>query len=564
MAPAPNGDVLVSYVEPRQHLGLTLGILCGVFGGHRSVYVSSTLLDTAGAYIHLLTRYNATIAIGDYSGLQSVLSTATDEPSQILNYNKKVAPNLSTLRAIVIDTLYIDNEFHRMFNNAVLHSYGCPYQQIQEREHHPVMMPTCTLAEHGSILLSVNDTLSKCPPANICDDSSAGSPKEEHDGLPKGTSIASRYANALDLDDPTHDGAIPAGNDTWEYVLDREALKDNRIMTLPDEKGEDGLDKPGTVRYPVFGYPALQSTIAVVDPETRELCPPNSVGELWIDSPCLGSGFWGLPKLTNSIFSARFFYHMADTEAEAATPQITYNGHESKYIEDVTTPPYKLVQSEQVFLRTGLMGALVRGKVMVFGFYEDRIRSLTLEPPYTNARGGEDGDELLPPWQIEPRLSYHYAGDVTNTIKHSRPQVTECTAFEIFVNETHLPVIVAEVRSNVGAYAALSDEIYNDVKSRHGLFPLCIALCHSNTLPRAFQYGKRTVNAQLCRYQFETGQVHCLYVKLCTENLFLNLPPPASELNVDDFNEPEDPSIMLYGHWLQQTSLEESFPSIDE
>ncbi|KAJ1912663.1 hypothetical protein H4219_005520, partial [Mycoemilia scoparia] len=561
-AHTPSHDVLVSYVEPRQHLGLTLGILVGAFGGHQSIYVSSTLLEMPGAFIHLLTKYNATIVVSDYSGLQSVLSTATDEPDQILNYNKKVLPNLSMLRSILIDTLYIDHEFHRMFNNAVLHPFGCPYQQIREREHHPVIMPVCTLAEHGSILLSMNDTLSRHPPPNISimkeNSSSEGDADADVDDIDGPSAYKSLVRGILHNEGNDKENG---SNEIWEYVLDREALKDNRIVTLPDEKGEDGLDKPGTVRYPVFGYPALQSTVAVVDPETRELCPSNSVGELWIDTPCLGSGFWGLPKLTNSIFSARFYHHVPDPDQTSGL-QIGYDEDGNEIVED-TGMRYKLVQSEQVFLRTGLMGALVGGKVMVFGFYEDRIRSLTLEMP--PGMPAEEVEQLqLQPWSIEPRLSFHYAGDITNTIKHLRPQVSECTAFEMFVNETHLPVIVAEVRPNVGAYAALADEIYNDVKNRHGLYPSCIALCNMNTLPRAFQYGKRTVNAQICRHHFETGQVRCIYTKLCTENLFLNLPPPASEFNVDDFVEPEDPSILLYGQWLQQTSLEESFPSVDE
>ncbi|KAJ1934955.1 hypothetical protein EC988_008640, partial [Linderina pennispora] len=64
-------EVVVSYIEPRQHFGLVYGILAGCFGGHQSVYTSSALCDLPGAYIGLLTRYRATVAVGDYTGLQS-------------------------------------------------------------------------------------------------------------------------------------------------------------------------------------------------------------------------------------------------------------------------------------------------------------------------------------------------------------------------------------------------------------------------------------------------------------------------------------------------------------
>ncbi|KAJ2880770.1 hypothetical protein IWW38_005895, partial [Coemansia aciculifera] len=195
--------------------------------------------------------------------------------------------------------------------------------------------------------------------------------------------------------------------------------------------------------------------------------------------------------------------------------------------------------SPDAYLRTGLMGAVVQGRVLVFGFYEDRIRTLTVEG--------------LPSPAASPSLSFHYAGDINSSIRRYLPQVSECTAFEMFANDTHFSVIAAEVRHNSGAYATIAEEIYAVLRSRHGLFAYAVALCPPNSLPRAFQYGKRTVNAQLCRHQFESGRVNCLYVRLSTDQLFVNLPPPAG---ASEDILPLDPSVARYGHWLQQTSLE--------
>ncbi|KAJ1942467.1 hypothetical protein FBU59_003190, partial [Linderina macrospora] len=295
-------EVVVSYIEPRQHFGLVFGILAGCYGGHQSVYTSSALCDIPGAYINLLTRYRATVAVGDYTGLQSVLSAATDEPAQIVDYNKKIPPNLATLRLILLDALFIDPVFHATFNRNVLHPYGCPYQSIADAEGHPVITPVCTLAEHGSVLMAMRDCLSNYPPPGV------GKPAAQADG--------------------------------YEFVLDREAFKENRVVVLPDQRNESEVDRIGTVRFYSFGYPAFGSTIAVVDPETRELCAPDAIGELWIDSPALGTGFWGLPKLTSSIFAARYTYSLE--------------------------PGVELV-SAGAYLRTGLMGALVHGQVLVFG-----------------------------------------------------------------------------------------------------------------------------------------------------------------------------------------------------
>ncbi|KAJ2415080.1 hypothetical protein GGI10_001937 [Coemansia sp. RSA 2530] len=463
-------DVVLYYIEPRQHFGLVYGIFGGCYGGHQAVYASSAVCEIPGAYINLLTRYRVTVAVGDYAGLQAVLSTATDEPGQIVEFSKKVAPNLACLRLCLVDTLFIDPVFHATFDKNVLHRFGCPYQSIADTEGHPVVTAVCTLAEHGSMLMAMRDGL-----------------------------------------------AAGAGAQ-YEFVLDRAAFRENRVAVLPDERTEAEVDRVGTVRYQSFGSPALSATIAVVDPETRELCAADAIGELWISSASLASGFWGLPKLSASIFAARF----------------AYGGGE--------------LASSSAYLRTGLMGAVVQGRVLVFGFYEDRIRTLT---------AGADADAA------GPALGFHYAGDINSTIRRYLPQVSECTAFEMFANDTHFPVIAAEVRHNSGAYATVAEEIYGVLRSRHGLHAYAVALCPPGSLPRAFQYGKRTVNAQLCRHRFESGRVNCLYVKLATDRLFVNLPPPAHALPPDD-DFALDPSVALYGRWLQQTSLEPPAPSVDE
>ncbi|KAJ2512810.1 hypothetical protein H4217_006680 [Coemansia sp. RSA 1939] len=484
-------DVVVFHIEPRQHFGLVYGVFGGCYGGHQSVYVSSALCDMAGAYINLLTRYRATVAISDYTGLHSVLSVATDDPREIIDYSKKTPPNLARLRLCLIDTLYIDPVFHETFNKNVLHPFGCPYQGIADTEGHPVVTAVCTLAEHGSALMAMRDCLSGHPPVNV--------------GV---------------------DGAV-----RYEFVLDREAFRQNRIALLPDKRNEAEIDEIGTVRYQSFGFPALNSTVAVVDPETRELCAADAIGELWMDSQSLGNGFWGLPKLSNSIFSARFTYKV-DATVEAV--------------------------SSSTYLRTGLMGAVVHGQILVFGFYEDRIRTLTVDPTLDASMG-------TPAWYLEPSLGFHYAGDINSTIRRYLPQISECTAFEMFANDTHFPVIAAEVRHNSGMYATIAEEVYGVLRNRNGLHAYAVALCPPDTLPRAYQYGKRTVNAQLCRHQFESGMVNCLYVKLSTDHLFMNLPPPASTLPEDSVGGGiEDPSVALYGRWIQQTSLEEGMPSIDE
>ena len=44
--------------------------------------------------------------------------------------------------------------------------------------------------------------------------------------------------------------------------------------------------------------------IAIVDPETITLCPPNRVGEIWVSGPSVGRGYWNLPEDTEKTFQA--------------------------------------------------------------------------------------------------------------------------------------------------------------------------------------------------------------------------------------------------------------------
>src|SRR5205814_7443247 len=99
--------------------------------------------------------------------------------------------------------------------------------------------------------------------------------------------------------------------------------------------------EPGTVRIGAFGYPIPDATLAVVDPETALLCTPGVVGEIWVDSPSLSGGFWTMPKHTETIFHAR------------------------PYRFEPGNPTPMLVEPE--FLRTGLLGTIIEGKIFVLG-----------------------------------------------------------------------------------------------------------------------------------------------------------------------------------------------------
>lgn len=126
--------------------------------------------------------------------------------------------------------------------------------------------------------------------------------------------------------------------------------------------------------------------VAIVDPETCILCPPDAIGEIWLDAPSISGGFWALPKHTEAIFHARPIV----IPTETLRPEI-YN---------------------QEFLRTGLVGTLIGGRLVIFGSYEDRIRQQRLGESF----GIEEvhfADHLLATIQKHARIEQWYVNMFT-------------------------------------------------------------------------------------------------------------------------------------------------------
>lgn len=47
-----------------------------------------------------------------------------------------------------------------------------------------------------------------------------------------------------------------------------------------------------------------QQKVLIVDPETHQECPPDSVGEIWVAGPSVAQGYWQRPQETTEVFHA--------------------------------------------------------------------------------------------------------------------------------------------------------------------------------------------------------------------------------------------------------------------
>ncbi|KAG0371320.1 hypothetical protein BGZ54_006609 [Gamsiella multidivaricata] len=437
-------DVVMSWLEPRQQVGLVLGGLLGVYSGSHTVFVRSGITETLGLWETCAHRYQVTMAVGDYEGVREMMHGCKAQD---------VRPcQLSSLETFLIDTIMVQPLVNRQFTKNFLKPLGVPSPET-------AVVPIASLPEHGGMILSMRDSLMFPQGVDQIDFGfQYGVPLHMEPG--KGGSEPQPRACSTDADAICY------------YLLDREALKCNIIKVVDTgEEAIKGATKRGVVLVGAFGYTIPRATLAIVDPDTTALCQPSRVGEIWIDSPSIAFGFWNLPQHSQQLFHALPLIIPVDT----MTPEI-----------------YDPVPAG--FLRTGLLGGLIEGRVVVFGLYEDRIQQEVLQGP-------ESAEERKVVY-----YKYHYTTDLANTVMERIIGFTACVTFETYINDERLPVICAETpRLQRDDLAKLADFVKQAMKGYHGLRPYCIAIAPPGALPRAYKNGRRVIHPVLCQKMLESG-----------------------------------------------------------
>jgi acyl-CoA synthetase (AMP-forming)/AMP-acid ligase II len=492
MAGSGAGEILLSYLDPRQSIGLILGLLLTVYGGHTTVWMEHRAVETPGLYAHLITKYKTTLMAADYPGLKRAAYNYQSDPMTTRNFKKGMEPNFSTVKLCLIDTLTVDSEFHEILADRWLR----PLRNPRARE---LVAPMLCLPEHGGMVISMRDWLGGedrmgCPlKLDTSDNESQEEKKDEKPVIPQiaygsliggGTSTPSDQSGRTELS---------------EVLLDKESLKTNEVVVLAmgDEAKKRG-NEPGTVRVGAFGYPIPDATLAVVDPETSLLCSPYVIGEIWVDSPSLSGGFWALPKHTETIFHARPY----------------------KFEEGNPTP----MAIEPEFLRTGLLGCVIEGKIYILGLYEDRLRQ--------KVEWVEDGMEVA-------EYRYFFVQHLIISIMKNVPKIYDCSAFDVFVNDEHLPIVLLESiaastapttsggpprQLDTALLDSLSERCMEVLYQEHHVRVYCVMITAPNILPRVNKNGRQEIANMLCRKDFDLGTLPSVHVKFGVERAVMNLP----------------------------------------
>lgn len=452
------GDVILSSLDSRQSIGLIMGVLLTVYTGSTLVWIPHSGLAVPGLYANAISRHKVTILLSDYPALKQVAYNYQSFPQLTRAYSKKQQVNFASVRWCLIDAATVDTEFNEILADRWLRPLG-------NKNAYETIAPLLTLTEHGGMVISMRDWL-------------GGQEK-----LGKGSTLT------LDEDDED-DGPFELS----KILLDKPSLTTNNIRLVPAGRGaEDSLKH---IRVGAFGYPLPDSTLAIVNPETRKLLPKMVVGEIWIDSPCLSGGFWGMGPETDMVFHARCYGNNGMLDLE--------------------------------FLRTGLLGFIYGGKVYVLGLYEDRLRQrydpADEDEVATSSSGASTRQSLV----AAPPYRYHYTSHLVYSLVRKVPNVFDCSAFDIYLNEEHLPVAILEstlaeqTPINPGGparqlnYEALDDLARGCIavlQESHKVRVFCVLITAPHTLPRTMKNGRSEIGNMLCKRRFSQGLLPAVYCK---------------------------------------------------
>ena len=123
-----------------------------------------------------------------------------------------------------------------------------------------------------------------------------------------------------------------AGEQIEKCDISYNALKNNLVEMSPTSHSQN------SVSLMSCGKSGPNTQIVIVNPDNQKRCSPNEVGEIWVASTSIASGYWKNPQETKTVFKA----FISNTE-------------------------------EGPFLRTGDLGFLKNGELYITGRLKDLI-----------------------------------------------------------------------------------------------------------------------------------------------------------------------------------------------
>ena len=200
----------------------------------------------------------------------------------------------------------------------------------------------------------------------------------------------------------------------------------------------------GKSRLVACGRTIRDQRIVIVDPASRRAVPNGTIGEIWVTGPSVALGYWNNPAGTEEVFKARL---VGDDKA--------------------------------TYLRTGDLGALVSGELLITGRLTDVIIVHGVK---------------------------HYPQDIEQTVAQCSPAVRSgcVAAFQVDAQGEERLVIVAEARLSGTTAEAVIARTRESVSRDHGLDVAAVVLLPPGAIPKTSS-GK--IRRQPCRTEFLEGRL---------------------------------------------------------
>ncbi|KAL8866994.1 MAG: hypothetical protein Q9174_005948 [Haloplaca sp. 1 TL-2023] len=134
---------------------------------------------------------------------------------------------------------------------------------------------------------------------------------------------------------------------------------------------------------------------------------------------------------------------------------------------------------------------------------------------------------------------YFFVQHLIVSIMKNVPKIFDCSAFDVFINDEHLPVVLLESSAastapttsggpprqlDTALLDSLSERCMEVLYQEHHVRVYCVMITAPDTLRRVVKNGRREIGNMLCRRDFDTGSLPCVHVKFGVERAVLNLP----------------------------------------
>ncbi|GEQ69116.1 hypothetical protein JCM33374_g2787 [Metschnikowia sp. JCM 33374] len=463
--------VVLATMDIRLSIGLIIGVMFSMYSGNLLVWAPPKVMEVQGLYANIISKCHANLLLADFLGLKRVTYDYQKAPNATRYYSKTQRVDFSSVKWVLVDALTVDGEFIEVLSERYLKPLGCP----QSRN---AIIPMLTLSEYGGMVISMRDWLGR----------------SENLGI---------------------DIQGNSGDELSSVVIDRKALSQNKVCIIETNPFEEDEQTSDTLRVDAFGYPIPDATLAVVNPESSSVVLKGELGEIWIDSPCLSGGFYGMRKESKQIFHAKCRGANGTLDME--------------------------------FLRTGLLGFTYNGKVYILGLYEDRIRQRFSWMDH------KIQSKFNPDASIETAMRYHYSSHLLTTLANEVRQVYDCTIFDVFIGNEYLPVAIVEAEivrkviddieasSNNNAkskdkfdYSAvplnestlnvIAKKCFDALNKRHQLRLFCVVVVDCDTLPKIMRSGGLEIANMLCKKQFLEGTLRSDFIKFFVNHSISMIP----------------------------------------